>query len=129
MSSSPMVVSVGAVCFGVVTGFITYRTLVRKDVAVITDISGVIAAVGGGAIAVWFDRAQGDSFGWYSMGLLGGMILYYVSFVALNGRKEAGRNLGGTASRDVGLLERGDGGNSTSQGAGDVGLPRRGQPE
>lgn len=78
MQSSPVIISIGAVCFGLVIGFIAYRTLVFKEGASVSDIAAVIAAIGGGAVSVWFDRANGDSFAWYSIGLLGGMILYYL---------------------------------------------------
>ena len=88
MERSSAVISAGAVCFGIVIGYITYRTLVRKGSAVITDIAGVIAAVGGGTVTVWFDQSGGDSFAYYSIGLLGGMILYYLQFLVTNNRKE-----------------------------------------
>src|SRR4051794_15208547 len=94
MESSPTVISIGAVCFGLVVGFITYRTLVFKDGASISDISAVIAAVGGGAVAVWFDRAEGDSFAWYSIGLLGGLVLYYLH-TSLRGSPEIKAKLSG----------------------------------
>lgn len=87
MERSSIAISIGAVCFGIVIGYITYRTLVRKGAAVITDIAGVIAAVGGGTVTVWFDQSGGDSFAYYSMGLLGGMILYYLQFRSTNDRQ------------------------------------------
>lgn len=59
---------VGAVCFGIVIGFVTYRTLVRKDSAAISDLAAVIAAVGGGVVAERFEA----NFGYYSIGLLAG---------------------------------------------------------
>jgi hypothetical protein len=93
MQRSASVISIGAICFGIVIGYVTYRTLVRKGPAVITDIAGVIAAVGGGVVTVWFDQAKGDSFAYYSMGLLAGMILYYVQFLVTNGKKRGGELL------------------------------------
>ena len=90
MEASDILVGIGAVCFGVVIGFIAYRTLVRQDTAAVTDISAVVGAVGGGAVTVWFDPAQGDSFAWYSIGLLLGMIVYWIQFLALNGKTAAG---------------------------------------
>ena len=93
MQRSASAISIGSICFGIVIGYVTYRTLVRKGPAVITDIAGVIAAVGGGVVTVWFDKDEGDSFAYYSMGLLAGMVLYYVQFLATNGRKRGGELL------------------------------------
>ena len=77
--SSSLVISFGAVCFGIVVGYITYRTLVRKSDAAISDLAAVIAAVGGGVVAERFDSSRGsDTFGWYSMGLLAGMAIFLV---------------------------------------------------
>lgn len=73
VGSSATVISLGAVCFGIVVGYITYRTLVRKTDAAISDIAAVVAAIGGGVVVERFDSARGsDTFGWYSMGLLAG---------------------------------------------------------
>ena len=73
-----MVMSIGAFCFGVVIGYITYRTLVRKDDTSISDIAAVVAAVGGAAVTQLFDPASGDIFGWYAIGLLAGMATFLV---------------------------------------------------
>ena len=78
MDYSPTVVSVGAVCFGVAIGYITYRTLVRKSDAAISDIAAVVAAVGGGVVAERFSDKGTDTFGWYSIGLLVGMAAFLV---------------------------------------------------
>ena len=78
MSSSPEVVSTGAVCFGVVIGYITYRTLVRKEKAAISDIAAVVAAVGGGVVSKWSASKTSDAFGWYGIGLLIGMAVFLV---------------------------------------------------
>jgi hypothetical protein len=79
LEASPTVISVGAVCFGVVVGYVTYRTLVRKQDAAISDIAAVIAAIGGGIVVERFDSAQGsDTFGWYSIGLLTGFAVFLV---------------------------------------------------
>jgi hypothetical protein len=73
-----MVSSIGAVCFGIVIGYVTYRTLVRKDDSSISDIAAVVAAVGGGAVTQLFDPATGDKFGWYAIGLLIGMAAFLI---------------------------------------------------
>lgn len=65
----------GAFCFGLVVGWVTYRTLRRTDEAVgISTISGVIGAVGGGVITGISQTPE--MFGWYSVGLAAGFFLY-----------------------------------------------------
>lgn len=73
-----MINSIGAVCFGITIGYVTYRTLVRMNNTSISDIAAVVAALGGGAITSTFDPAEGDAFAWYAIGLLGGMTLFLV---------------------------------------------------
>lgn len=90
MASSPLVTSIGAACFGVVTGYITYRTLARTAAPHVSDIAAVVAAVGGGAVTAIFPAKDADTFGWYSIGLVGGMALYLVLYLALRGRTETG---------------------------------------
>jgi hypothetical protein len=69
--------SVGAVAFGLVIGWVTYRTLRRKEgVSALSDISSVIAAVGGGAVTALFK--SGELFGLYSIGLASGFSLYLI---------------------------------------------------
>lgn len=85
---SHTVISVGAVCFGVAIGYITYRTLVRKSRgAQISDLAAVIGAVGGGTVTAIFDQNQSDAFGWYSIGLLAGMACYFTLSLRLRGRE------------------------------------------
>ncbi len=80
---SQRVISTGAVCFGVVTGFITYRTLVRtRQHAQISDLAAVLAAVGGGAVTALFPEGT-DAFGWYAIGLVIGMLCYLVLSLVL----------------------------------------------
>jgi hypothetical protein len=74
---SDVVISVGATCFGVVIGYVTYRTLVRKSSAAISDIAAVGAAIGGGAVSQ-INHSSADSFGWYSIGLLIGFSIFLV---------------------------------------------------
>jgi hypothetical protein len=101
MERSSIAISIGSVCFGIVIGYITYRTLVRKGAAVITDIAGVIAAIGGGTVTVWFDQSGGDSFAYYSMGLLGGMVLYYMQFRFTNDKQAVATLLGREAEPET----------------------------
>jgi hypothetical protein len=49
---------VGAACFGLVVGWITYRTLRRREGAVLlSDIATVIGVVGGGVVTGLFHRS------------------------------------------------------------------------
>jgi hypothetical protein len=83
---------VGAVVFGVVIGWITYRTLVRSKDAHISDLASVIAAVGGGAVTTVFKDKE--LFGLYSIGLGAGFFAYLLVYAKLNGAKGAGQVMG-----------------------------------
>ena len=77
---------IGAACFGLVVGWITYRTLRRKEgVSALSDISAVIAAVGGGAVTALFK--DGALFGAYCIGLAIGFIGYFVVGLVIHGPK------------------------------------------
>ncbi|MFI8520048.1 hypothetical protein ACIGEZ_19795 [Streptomyces sp. NPDC085481] len=67
---------IGAGLFGFVIGWITYRTLRRRTgPALLSDISTVIGAVGGAAVAALpFDDP--DMFGVYAIGLGAGFFAY-----------------------------------------------------
>ncbi len=82
------VISIGAICFGLVIGWVTYRTLRRnKEGAAISDISTVIAAVGGAAVTALFK--DDEIFGYYSIGLAIGFFLYFLIGLILGGKKKA----------------------------------------
>jgi hypothetical protein len=67
---------IGALCFGLVIGWVTYRTLRRQGEPVaLSNIASVIAAVGGGAVTALFTK---DLFAWYSIGLTIGFFLYLI---------------------------------------------------
>jgi hypothetical protein len=68
---------VGALCFGVVIGWVTSRTLRRAKPGGLTDIATVIGAVGGAAITALFRRETGE-FGAYCVGLLFGFFTYLI---------------------------------------------------
>lgn len=71
------VASVGAGCFGLVIGWVTYRTLRRTgDVVKLSDIATVAGAVGGAAVTALF--RTDDLFGWYSIGLAVGFFGYLI---------------------------------------------------
>jgi hypothetical protein len=66
----------GAAAFGLVVGWITYRTLRRREGgAQISDLSAVIAAIGGGAVTA-FPFDDPDVFGAYAIGLAVGFFGY-----------------------------------------------------
>jgi hypothetical protein len=79
----------GAGCFGLVIGWITYRTLRRATAgAQLSDIAAVIAAVGGGAVTVQF--SDKDSFGAYSIGLAIGFFAYFLVGLYFDGWNAGG---------------------------------------
>jgi hypothetical protein len=86
------IIYVGAVCFGFVVGWITYRTLRKTgETVALSNIATVIGAVGGGAVTALFKTQE--LFAWYSIGLFLGFFLYLI--------------LGATVVKDVAWL--GDG--------------------
>ena len=76
--------TVGVACFGLLVGFITYRTLIRAASTAVSDLASVIAAVGGGAITA-IAKPGSDLFGWYAIALLVGFIVYGILFAVTNG--------------------------------------------
>jgi hypothetical protein len=93
MSDTTTVFNIGSVCFGVVIGWVTYRTLARKEGgAAISDLAAVIGAVGGGVVLGIFDR--GDSFGWYAIGLAVGFFGYLGLTWLVGGEDAAGKIMG-----------------------------------
>lgn len=72
----------GALAFGLVIGWVTYRTLRRSDKTGLTDIATVIGAVGGAAITKLFPTAS-DTFGMYCIGLAVGFFAYLVVSLVL----------------------------------------------
>jgi uncharacterized membrane protein YeaQ/YmgE (transglycosylase-associated protein family) len=72
-----MLGAIGALCFGLVIGWITYRTLRRRAEAVaLSDIATVIGAVGGAAVTGLFKSET--LFGAYCIGLAIGFFLYLI---------------------------------------------------
>lgn len=83
----------GALAFGLVMGWVTYRTLRRREGAVaLSDIATVFGAVGGAAVTVLF----GDErlFAWYSIGLAIGFFAYFVVGLWVFGKDAAGPWMG-----------------------------------
>lgn len=68
---------IGALCFGIVIGWICYRTLRRReDKAALSDLATVVGVIGGGAVTALFK--QGEVFAVYSIGLAAGFFLYLI---------------------------------------------------
>ena len=68
------IVQIGSLCFGLVIGWITYRTLRRTDEAVaLSNIATVIGAVGGAAVTGIFKNEM--VFATYCIGLAIGFYL------------------------------------------------------
>lgn len=70
-----IVTTIGALAFGVVMGWITYRTLRNSTVNGINDIAAVIGAVAGAAVTALFPLGS-LAFGAYCIGLAAGFFLY-----------------------------------------------------
>lgn len=71
----PSVELIGAFFFGVIIGWVTYRTLRRQQEAVaLSNIASVIGAIGGAAVTALFNSPA--LFGWYSIGLFVGFVSY-----------------------------------------------------
>lgn len=92
----------GSVLFGVVIGWVTYRTLARRTGDVnMSDIATVVGAVGGGAVLAIFD--DDHLFGLYAIGLAIGFFSYIGIYFALRGRK-AGTKVMGDDGGPVNLM-------------------------
>ena len=85
------IIDVGALCFGVVVGWITSRTLRRSTPGGLSDIATVIGAVGGAAITGIY-KPSTDSFGYYSVGLMVGFFVYLI--LAIVTAKQEGNPVG-----------------------------------
>jgi hypothetical protein len=86
---------VGALVFGLVVGFITYRTLIRTtDNAAITDLAAVISAIGGGAVTTLYDPSS-TAFAWYAIGLAIGMLVFFAAYWKLNGKAALAKVMSG----------------------------------
>jgi ABC-type protease/lipase transport system fused ATPase/permease subunit len=87
MEHAGVVAYIGADCFGLVVGWVTYRTLRRKEgTTQLSDLATVIAAIGGAAVTKLFDNP--NLFGWYCIGLAVGFFLYFIIAVIVTGKDE-----------------------------------------
>jgi DMSO reductase anchor subunit len=88
-----VIVDIGAFCFGLVVGWITYRTLRRKEgSAALSDIATVIGVIGGATVTGVF--ATEILFAWYSIGLTVGFFAYLIIAGIIGGREELGGWMG-----------------------------------
>ncbi len=76
---------VGAAAFGLVIGWIAYRTLRRSDGTGIGDLTTVVAALGGGAV-VDTRFADPELFSAYGLGLAAGFFAYFLTGAWLDRR-------------------------------------------
>jgi hypothetical protein len=89
MKGATLVKILGAILFGLVIGWVTYRTLRRSTEQVgLSDIASVIGAVGGATVTKLYDDAE--MFGWYSIGLASGFFGYFVTALSLEGKNVSG---------------------------------------
>jgi uncharacterized membrane protein YeaQ/YmgE (transglycosylase-associated protein family) len=88
-----LLTGIGALCFGLVVGWISYRTLRRKEgAAALSDIATVIGAIGGAAVTTLFKSEV--LFGLYCIGLAVGFFAYFVVGLIVYGKEETGRWMG-----------------------------------
>lgn len=87
------VADIGALCFGVVVGWIVYRTLRRRtDSSAVSDVATVIGAVGGAAVTAVFKTET--LFGFYSIGLAAGFFVYLIASLIISGSKKVDEFMG-----------------------------------
>lgn len=77
MNSADAILGIGPACFGLLIGWITYRTLRRKEGPVaLSDLSVVLGTLGGGVVTGLFGGEV--QFAFYSIGLAFGFFGYLV---------------------------------------------------
>jgi len=81
------VIELGALCFGIVVGWITSRALRRSTSSSLTDIATVIGSVAGAAVTgIW--QPNTNAFGYYCIGLFLGFY-FYLAVAVLTAHKSA----------------------------------------
>lgn len=84
----------GPLFFGIVVGYVTYRSLARSGpTSSISDIAAVIGALGGGVVTNLFTPGS-ESFSNYALGLAVGFALYIL--VALSAAPVVAKKSDGT---------------------------------
>ena len=81
------ITGLGAVFFGLVIGWISYRTLrLTEGNNLLSAIAIIIAIVGGAAVVTLLkDEVM---FGWYAVGLVIGFLVYFAIGLVLYGKQE-----------------------------------------
>ncbi|MEV4174358.1 hypothetical protein [Nonomuraea sp. NPDC049709] len=83
----------GAICFGLVIGWISYGTMRRRQTSAgLADLAAVLATVGGGLVAAMLELPE--VFGGYAVGLAVGFFGYLVLVTLLPGSKWTGEPSG-----------------------------------
>jgi hypothetical protein len=96
---------IGALIFGLVVGYITYRTLARTvGKTAIGDLAAVVAAIGGGAVAKQYEAA-GHVFAWYAIGIAAGMAFFFAVFRVMNGKEATAAIMGVPPAASEGGIE------------------------
>jgi hypothetical protein len=93
-----LLIGAGAIAFGIVVGWLTYFILRRAKPTALSDLSTVIATLGGATILGLFDP-KGPMFGAYALGLAVGFFGYYHAYTRL---------VGGKAIRETLIRKQGD---------------------
>lgn len=91
----------GAFWFGIVVGFVTYRTIHHKTQSGISDIAAIVGAVGGSAVIALFPTGT-PSFDNYAFGLAIGFFFYLIlssAITLLYGGAEGSATKGAKAAR------------------------------
>jgi len=92
----------GPFWFGVVLGFVTYRTLKHKTKSGVSDIAAVAAALGGGATARLFPSGT-EGFDSYCFGMAAGFFGYLALSIVIAAifTKQTGTTTKGAKAADV----------------------------
>jgi uncharacterized membrane protein YeaQ/YmgE (transglycosylase-associated protein family) len=68
---------ISSICFGLVIGWVTYRTLRRNQTNGLSDVATILGAVGGAAITTLFPSGT-EMFSYYCIGLAIGFFTYLI---------------------------------------------------
>lgn len=79
----------GALCFGLVIGFVTYRSIRQGRSGGLSDLAAVIGATGGAAVLALFP-AGSVRFDYYATGLAIGFFAYLILSLIIASKKGAG---------------------------------------
>jgi len=107
----------GALAFGLVVGWVTYRTLRRTKTSGLSDIATVIGAVGGAAVVTLFPEGS-VAFGAYGIGLAIGFFVYFIISLILAGKMGTLSTVGEWLGEEPGSSHR-----SSSRGDGPPPIP------